>query len=105
MTARLALISSILLVGQAAFAGAGNGALDCKSASGRTVLSVNYPVDFTTAAATLTVDGQSVSYVNQDMVDDAQLNNEDLSKEYPNYIVKQVQATRDDKNVTLWIGS
>jgi hypothetical protein len=104
MTSRFVFIASVLMIGQSAFAGANNAVLECKSGSGRTTLKAEYPVDLMTAAAVVTVDGKSLTYVNEEKVEDAQMNNEDLNKEYPGYVVKQFQATQDKKNVALWVG-
>lgn len=104
MILRFSLIVSLIALSSAAFAGANNGVLSCKSASGRTTLSGEYPIDFTSGAVILIVDGQSLTYVNQDKVDDAALNRYDLGQSYPGYIVKQFQPTLDAKAVALWVG-
>lgn len=104
MILRLTFFASLFALTTNAFAGASNGVLNCQSASGRTTLSADYPIDMTFAAAKLTVDGQSISYVNADKIEDAKINQYDLTKEYPNYVEKQILPTMDHGAVALWVG-
>ena len=87
----LSLFSSIT-----AFAGASNFSVKCKSASGRTNLEAWIPGDNPEQSVKVTVDGKSLTYINQDMLDTLCANNIDPQKSYPDYIVRDIAASLED---------
>lgn len=101
MLSRILLVSAVLIGPQFAFAGAANGTLECKSASGRTSVVASFPVDFVEAAIAVTVDGKTQNYINQEMVDNLIANSESVDQKYPGFKVTTIQSDKSKKSILM----
>lgn len=101
MLSRIIMTLVAMLASQSAFAGSANAEIQCVSASGRTSVAVNFPVDHADAAITVTVDGKAQSYVNKDLVEILELNNRDINVEYPGHKVADLVAVKERSLINM----
>lgn len=92
---------TLLIFTKMAFAGTANAFIECKSASGRTVVEADFPVDEETASLKITVDGKTSSYVNEATEFFYKEYNKTLDQDFPNAKVTKFASGKDKSGLSI----
>ncbi len=86
------LVTALFVSQQYAFAGSAQAHLECSSASGKTQVSATFPGDSSESGVIFTIEGQQLAYMDENMKEIRELNNNRIYEEYANAQVVNIRT-------------